>query len=108
MDESERPGERRRMTLAKWLAEPDESAVVLPLSKVRTRTRRDFLLWRAGCLFAAGGSWWLLPDETREHHLTPEMRYWIDSLEARLAVDGRRRESFLNLVLTLDDHVAEA
>jgi len=61
MDESERPGERRRMALAKWLAEPDESSVELPLSKVRTRTRRDFLLWSAGALFAAGGSWWLLP-----------------------------------------------
>src|SRR6266436_2910289 len=108
MDESERPGERRRMTLAKWLAEPDESSVELPLSKVRTRTRRDFLLWSAGGLFAAGGSWWLLPDETREHHLTPEMRDWIDSLEARLGADRRRRERFLNRVLTLDDDVAEA
>ena len=108
MDESERPGERRRMTLAKWLAEPDESSVELPLSKVRTRTRRDFLLWSAGGLFAAGGSWWLLPDETREHHLTPAMRDWIDSLEARLGADRRRRERFLNRVLTLDDDVAEA
>src|SRR3989441_1051375 len=108
MDESERPGERRRMTLAKWLAEPDESSVELPLSKVRTRTRRDFLLWSAGALFAAGGSWWLLPDETREHHLTPEMRDWIDSLEARLGAARRRRERFLNRVLTLDDDVAEA
>src|SRR2546422_6660098 len=108
MDESDRPGERRRMTLAKWLAEPDESSVELPLSKLRTRTRRNFLLWSAGALFAAGGFWWLLPDETREHHLTPAMRDWIDSLEARLGADSRRRETFLNRVLTLDDDVAEA
>src|SRR5207244_1668571 len=78
------PGERRRMTLAKWLAEPDESSVELPLSKVRTRTRRDFLLWSAGGLFAPGGSWWLLPDETRAHQPTPGMRDWTDTLEPRL------------------------
>jgi len=36
------------------------------------------------------------------------MRDWIDSLEARLGADRRRRERFLNRVLTLDDDVAEA
>jgi len=44
----------------------------------------------------------------REHHLTPAMRDWIDSLEARLGADRRRRERFMNRVLTLDDDVAEA
>ena len=108
MDKTERPGARRRMAFAKWLAEADESSVELPLSRVRARTRRDFLFWSAGALFAAGGFWWLLPDETREHHLTPATRDWLDSLEARLGADRGRRERFLNRVLTLDDDVAEA
>src|SRR3989475_12669289 len=101
MDESERPGERRRMTLAKWLAEPDESSVELPLSKVRTRTRRDFLLWSAGGLFAAGGGWGLLPDEPREHHLIAEIADRSHSPRARLGADARRPAKYLNHVRTL-------
>src|SRR6202048_2422410 len=108
MDETEHRSARRRIALAKWLAEPDESPVELSLSKVRARTRRNFLLWSAGALVAAGGFWWLLPDETRERHLTPAMRDWLDSLEARVGADRLRRERFLNRVLTFDDDVAEA
>lgn len=105
---AERPGGRRRVSLAGRLAEPDESPIELPVSKVRARTRRDFLFWTAGALGAAGGFWWLLPDETREHHLTPAMREWLDSLEARVGADRLRRERFLNRVSTFDDDVAEA
>ncbi len=89
-------------------ADEPPRVVELPLSKVRARTRRDFLYLSAGALVAAGGFWWLLPDETRQHHLTPAMRDWLDSLEARLGADHARRETFLNRVLTFDDDVAEA
>jgi DMSO/TMAO reductase YedYZ molybdopterin-dependent catalytic subunit len=80
----------------------------LPASKVRVRTRRDFLLFGAGALAAAGGLWWLLPDQTKRKHLTPGLRDWIDSLEARLGANPERRERFLNRALTFDDDVAEA
>jgi DMSO/TMAO reductase YedYZ molybdopterin-dependent catalytic subunit len=88
--------------------ESEESSVELPVSKVRARTRRSFLYLTTGALVAAAGFWWLLPDETRQRHLTPAMRDWLDSLEARLGADRARREKFLNRVLTFDDDVAEA
>ena len=102
------PPFKRRPSLAERLREPEEIPIELPASKARARTRRDFLLFGAGTLVAAGGLWWLLPDETRRKHLTPGLRDWIDSLEARLGANPERRERFLNRVLTLDDDVAEA
>jgi DMSO/TMAO reductase YedYZ molybdopterin-dependent catalytic subunit/thiosulfate reductase cytochrome b subunit len=102
------PRIHRRVSLAERLAEPEESSVERPVSKVRARTRRDFLYLSTGALVAAGGFWWFLPDETRQRHLTPALRDWLDSLEARLGADRARREKFLNRVLTFDDDVAEA
>ncbi len=99
---------RRRVSLGERLREPEEEPIEVPLSKVRARTRRDFLLFGAGALAAAGGLWWLLPDETRRLHLTPRLREWLDSAQARLGATSRRRERFLNRALTFDDDVAEA
>jgi DMSO/TMAO reductase YedYZ molybdopterin-dependent catalytic subunit len=90
------------------LLEPEETPIELPAAKVRARSRRDFFLFGAGALLAAGGFWWLLPDETKKSHLTPGLRDWLDSVEARIGADGGRRERFLNRALTFDDDVAEA
>src|SRR5450432_1157687 len=98
---------RRRFSLER-LREPPETSLVLPEGVARARTRRDFLLFGAGALAAAGGLWWLLPEETREMHLTEGLRQKIDSLEARLGATSGRRELFLNRALTFDDDVAEA
>jgi DMSO/TMAO reductase YedYZ molybdopterin-dependent catalytic subunit len=102
---AERPARR---SLAARLREPEEIILDMPASTVRARTRRDFLLFGAGSLAAAGGLWWILPDETREEHLTPALRDRLDSLEARLGATPERRENFLNRALTFDDDVAEA
>jgi DMSO/TMAO reductase YedYZ molybdopterin-dependent catalytic subunit len=102
------PPVRRRISLAERLREPEEVAIELPASKVRARSRRDFLMLGAGALAAAAGFWWLLPDGTKGLHLTPRLRDWIDSLEARLGANPKSRERFLNRVLTFDDDVAEA
>jgi hypothetical protein len=102
------PPNRRRISLAQRLREPEEIPIELPASKVRARTRRDFLLFGAGALVAAGGLWWLLPDGTKRRHLTLGLRDWIDSVEARLGANPERRERFLNRALTFDDDVAEA
>ena len=99
---------RPRVPLAERFREPEEIAVDVPVSKIRSRSRRDFLLLGAGALAAAGGLWWLLPDETRQKHLTPRLRHWLDSLEARLGASPDRRENLLNRALTFDDDVAEA
>lgn len=98
----------RRPSLARRFAEPEEVPVDLATSKLRARSRRDFLLFGAGTLAAAAGFWWLLPDGTKQKHLTPGLRDWLDSLEARLAATRERRERFLNRALTFDDDVAEA
>jgi DMSO/TMAO reductase YedYZ molybdopterin-dependent catalytic subunit len=99
---------RRRVSLRERLREPEETAVEVPVSKIRSRSRRDFLLLGAGALAAAGGLWWLLPDETRQKHLTPRLRDWLNSLEARLGASPERRENLLDRALTFDDDVAEA
>jgi DMSO/TMAO reductase YedYZ molybdopterin-dependent catalytic subunit len=98
----------RRRSLYERFAEPEEIPIELPASIVRARTRRDFLLLGAGTLVAAGGLWWLLPDETKQEHLTPALRERLDSLEARVGASREKRERFLNRVLTFDDDVAEA
>jgi DMSO/TMAO reductase YedYZ molybdopterin-dependent catalytic subunit len=99
---------RRRPSLAERLSEPEEIPIELPERTIRSRSRRDFLMLGAGALAAAGAFWWLLPDETKQKHLTPALRDWLDSLEGRIGGDRERRERFLNRVLTFDDDVAEA
>jgi DMSO/TMAO reductase YedYZ molybdopterin-dependent catalytic subunit len=106
--EREKAPEKRRVSILERLREPEETAIELPAGKVRARSRRDFFLLGAGALLAAGGFWWLLPDETKKSHLTPGLRDWLDSVEARLGADGDRRERFLTRALTFDDDVAEA
>jgi DMSO/TMAO reductase YedYZ molybdopterin-dependent catalytic subunit len=97
-----------RPSLFQRIAEPEEVPIDLPTPLVRRRTRRDFLLFGAGTVVAAAGFWWLLPDETKQEHLTPALRDWLDSLEGRAGMDRARREKFLNRALTFDDDVAEA
>jgi DMSO/TMAO reductase YedYZ molybdopterin-dependent catalytic subunit len=106
--EREKAPEKRRLSISERLREPEETPIVLPAAKVRARSRRDFFLFGAGALLAAGGFWWLLPDETKRSHLTPGLRDWLDSVEARLGADRARRERFLNRALTFDDDVSEA
>ena len=95
-------------SLAERLREPEERAIEIPAAAARARSRRDFLLFGAGALAAAGGLWWLLPDDTKQQHLTPALRERIDSLEARLGATPENREKFLDRALTFDDDVAEA
>jgi len=99
---------RRRPTLRERLREPEEVPIEVPRRSLRSRTRRDFLLLSAGTLGAAAGLWWLLPDRARREHLTPALRNWLDSWEARAGATAERREEFLNRALTFDDDVAEA
>jgi DMSO/TMAO reductase YedYZ molybdopterin-dependent catalytic subunit len=106
--EREKAPEKRRVSILERVREPEEIPIELPAAKVRARSRRDFFLFGAGALLAAGGIWWLLPDETKKNHLTPGLRDWLDSVEARLGADAARRERFLNRALTFDDDVAEA
>lgn len=102
------PPPPKKPTLLDRLHEPEDVPIEIPEAAARARTRRDFLLFGAGALAAAGGIWWLLPDDTKQFHLTEGLRSSLDSLEARLGATGERRENFLNRVLTFDDDVAEA
>lgn len=102
------PPPSRLASLAARFHEPAEAPIEVTASKLRARSRRDFLLFGAGVLAAAGGFWWLMPDGTRSKHLTPRLRDWLDSAEARLGATRERREKLLNRALTFDDDVAEA
>jgi DMSO/TMAO reductase YedYZ molybdopterin-dependent catalytic subunit len=104
----EKPPQSARVPFAARIAEPPEEPFELPSRLVAARSRRDFLVFGAGAALAAAGFWWLLPGDTRQRHLTPGLRDWLDSLEARLGATPERREQFLNRVLTFDDDVAEA
>ena len=97
-----------RRSLADRIREPEERAIEIPAGAARARSRRDFLLFGAGALAAAGGLWWLLPDDTKQQHLTTALRERVDSLQARLGATPERREKFLDRALTFDDDVAEA
>jgi len=108
MEKSKGAPARRKPSIAQRIREPEEVPIAIPASAARARSRRDFLLFGAGALAAAGGLWWLLPDDTKEQHLTEALRNRIDSLEARLGATPERREKFLNRALTFDDDVAEA
>src|SRR5262249_9508792 len=98
----------RRPSLLQRIGEPEEVPIDLPTPIVRARTRRDFLLFGAGTVAAAAGFWWVLPDGTKQEHLTRALRDWLDSVEGRVGLDRARRERFLNRALTFDDDVAEA
>jgi DMSO/TMAO reductase YedYZ molybdopterin-dependent catalytic subunit len=87
---------------------PEEPILQVSPGRLRSRSRRDFLLFGAGTVAAVAGFWWLLPDDTRRRHLTPKLRDWLDSLDARLGATPESREGFLNRALTFDDDVAEA
>ena len=82
--------------------------IVVPARRLARRTRRDFLIFGAGAAAAAAVFYGLLPDETRAHHLTDAHREFLDSLEGRIGLSGKRRENILDRGLTFDDDVAEA
>src|SRR5215831_450836 len=100
------PAGARRKSL---FAEPPEETIAISPRLLARASRRDFLLFGAGAVAAAAGFWFLMPDPTRQLHLTPRTRDWLDSLEARMGATRERRERFLNRAsLTFDDDVAEA
>lgn len=104
----ERPARKRRISLVERIAEQPPEPLEIPVRQLAARSRRDFLFFGAGAALAAAGFWWLLPGDTRQRHLTPALRDWLDSIEARLGATPERRERFLNRALTFDDDVAEA
>ena len=48
------------------LAETPPPRLIVPNGKIKTQTRRDFLIYGAGVAAAAAGFLWVLPDETRQ------------------------------------------
>jgi hypothetical protein len=103
-----KPGPPPARTRPGLLEEPAEEPVAVSSGVLARQSRRDFVLFGAGALAAAAGIWWLLPDETRSLHLTPLLRDWLDSLEARTGATRSRRDALLGRVLNFDDDVAEA
>jgi len=97
-----------RDLIAQIIAPEDETPVWVDSGRLTRQSRRDFLLFGAAALAAAGCVWWLLPDGTRQQWLSPAGAARIDSIEARFGATGARREQFLGRVLTFDDDVAEA
>lgn len=96
---SEEPKEEpkiARVSFADRLAEQSPEVRVLSERVLKSKSRRDFLIFGAGAIAAAAGFWWLLPEDT-------QMR-----LGDKTAVSSARKERFLNGALSFDDDVAQA
>ena len=87
-DEDEKPGR---------LAETPPPPLLIPNGKIKSQTRRDFLIYGAGMAALAAGFLWVLPDETRT-------RLGIKAPDAPNPV----KQKLLSRVLTFDDDVAAA
>ncbi len=90
------------------LLERPEIEVELDAGRLRSQSRRDFLLLGAGTLVAAIGAWWLLPNGAKARLTGPAARDRLDTLAGRVGLSTDRRERTLDRVLTFDDDVAEA
>ena len=101
------PRRPRRPGLAERVRERPERAIEIPRSRLRSQTRRDFLVFAALLAASAAGAWWLLPNRARTR-LAGGSRERLDSLAARLGLTRDRAESVLDRALTFDDDVAEA
>src|SRR5262245_34830331 len=67
--EAPTPTPPRRRRLLDRIAERPETPVEVLSSKLRSGSRRDFLLFAAGTLATATLAWWLLPPRTRARWL---------------------------------------
>jgi len=93
--------------LANFLAEGPEVPTLQSRDRLRSQSRRDFLIFTVGALGAAAGAWWLLPDRARAR-LAGGANHPLDKALARLGLSRARREQVLDRALTFDDDVAEA
>lgn len=91
-----------------WFAEPADTPVQVPRSRLAAQSRRDFLVFGAAVAATALGAWWLLPDRTRARLLPPGAHDRLDTLAGRVGLTRARRERLLDRTLTFDDDVAEA
>src|SRR3954452_9522377 len=77
-------------------------------TKLRKRSRRDFILFGAGALAGAGGMWWIAPVSSKKRVLGEHATDFLDTAAARAGLSSERSERFQNRALTFDDDVAEA
>jgi DMSO/TMAO reductase YedYZ molybdopterin-dependent catalytic subunit len=82
--------------------------VYLDEKKLRSRSRRDFLLFGAGTLAALAGLWWIAPLGSKKRLLGEHATDVLDTLAARAGATRERSERFQNRALTFDDDIAEA
>ena len=78
-----------------FLAERSLPAIVTAPRVLRSRSRRDFLLFGAGALAVLTGGGFLLPQDT------------LSRIGVRRNIDSPAKEWFLNRALRIDDDVAE-
>ena len=102
------PPRKPRRRLRDLLAETDPPTTLVSERKLRSASRRDFLIFGAAATAAAAGFWWLLPDGAAEEKLPEGAIHALDTAAARLGLTKDRREKFLNRTLSFDDDVAEA
>ena len=106
--ETGKPEGRPVSRLAAIVEERPPTPLYIPERKLKAISRRDFLLYGAGAVAAASALWWLLPEDTQGHILSPAQKARLDSMQARAGLTTARKDNILGRALTFDDDVAEA
>src|SRR5262245_59635393 len=82
--------------------ERDEAVIEVAEPRLRTQSRRDFLIFGAGVAAAAAGAFWLLPDRVRARFAPGGLHDRLDTLAARVGLTREARERTLDRALTFD------
>src|SRR5438445_2240317 len=82
--------------------------VYIDETKLRKRSRRDFILFGAGTLAAMAGLWWIAPVSSKKRLVGEHTTDFLDTVAARAGANQERSERFQNRALTFDDDIAEA
>jgi DMSO/TMAO reductase YedYZ molybdopterin-dependent catalytic subunit len=76
------------------LVEKSPEILLVPRQKIRSESRRDFLIYGAGVAASAAGFWWLAPEEVKEGL----------GFSSKATAS---KNAFLKTVLSFDDQVAQ-
>jgi DMSO/TMAO reductase YedYZ molybdopterin-dependent catalytic subunit len=102
------PPAQKRKRLRELLQETDLLPVEMPVRKLKSISRRDFLICTVGAAASLATFYWLLPDETRVLIAGMFGSARLDTLAARVGLNSDRKTTLLANTLTFDDDVAEA
>jgi DMSO/TMAO reductase YedYZ molybdopterin-dependent catalytic subunit len=98
---------KRRVRLRQMLQEQEPVPYVVPSTKLKFQSRRDFLVYSLLTAASITTFYWMLPDSTRARLALKDYSK-LDTLAARVGLNSAQKDRLLENVLTFDDDVAAA